>query len=136
MVLCLVSYQNTMDIMWEMVEDYIIRSWLVGMVNPVRDIHRWKWGIMNQKTFSMIFCLYRSEDNVPIDDEFDEVELADLKTVATLGVGGFGRVNLVRHFDSDRVYALKILNKRHIKEMNQANCFWLRLLESRKSIAD
>ena len=65
------------------------------------------------------YYICRSEDNIGIDEEFDEVELADLKTVATLGVGGFGRVNLVRHFDTERVYALKILNKRHIKEMNQ-----------------
>jgi cGMP-dependent protein kinase len=57
---------------------------------------------------------------VGIDDEFEEVELADLKTIATLGVGGFGRVNLVRYFDGgDRAYALKILNKKHVKEMNQ-----------------
>ena len=61
----------------------------------------------------------RSEDNVGVDDEFEELELPELKTVATLGVGGFGRVNLVRQFDSERVYALKILNKRHVKDMNQ-----------------
>uniref|UniRef100_A0A914IAA0 Protein kinase domain-containing protein n=1 Tax=Globodera rostochiensis TaxID=31243 RepID=A0A914IAA0_GLORO len=35
--------------------------------------------------------------------EFGHLELADLKT----------------HFDTDRVYALKVLNKRHVKEMNQ-----------------
>jgi serine/threonine protein kinase len=63
----------------------------------------------------------RSEDNVGVDDEFEELELPELKTVATLGVGGFGRVNLVRQFDSERVYALKILNKRHVKDMNQAS---------------
>lgn len=47
------------------------------------------------------------------------VELVDLKTVATLGIGGFGRVNLVKRFDNDKVFALKILNKAHVLEMNQ-----------------
>lgn len=49
----------------------------------------------------------------------DEIQFEDLKTVATLGVGGFGRVNLVKHFDTEKVFALKILNKAHVKEMNQ-----------------
>jgi serine/threonine protein kinase len=49
----------------------------------------------------------------------DDVELEDLKTVTTLGIGGFGRVNLVKHFDTEKVYALKILNKKHLHEMNQ-----------------
>lgn len=62
----------------------------------------------------------RVNDVADVDND-DDVELADLKTVSTLGVGGFGRVNLVRHIGRDRVYALKILNKRHIKEMNQAS---------------
>ncbi|KAI1714535.1 protein kinase domain-containing protein [Ditylenchus destructor] len=53
------------------------------------------------------------------EEDYEDVEIADLKTVATLGVGGFGRVNLVKHFDSEKVFALKILNKAHVKEMNQ-----------------
>lgn len=34
------------------------------------------------------------------------VELSDLKTVATLGMGGFGRVELVKGYD--KTYALKV----------------------------
>uniref|UniRef100_A0A914C3A6 cGMP-dependent protein kinase n=1 Tax=Acrobeloides nanus TaxID=290746 RepID=A0A914C3A6_9BILA len=52
-------------------------------------------------------------------DVSSRIELPDLKTIATLGVGGFGRVNLVKHIDTEKVYALKVLNKAHIKEMNQ-----------------
>lgn len=52
-------------------------------------------------------------------DSTTSIELDDLKTIATLGIGGFGRVNLVKHIDTEKVYALKILNKAHIKEMNQ-----------------
>uniref|UniRef100_A0A914IBF0 Protein kinase domain-containing protein n=1 Tax=Globodera rostochiensis TaxID=31243 RepID=A0A914IBF0_GLORO len=45
----------------------------------------------------------RAEVNECDSVEFGHLELADLKT----------------HFDTDRVYALKVLNKRHVKEMNQ-----------------
>ena len=31
-------------------------------------------------------------------DEFADVKLEDLKEIATLGVGGFGRVELVKYF--------------------------------------
>ncbi|KAI6212077.1 CGMP-dependent protein kinase [Aphelenchoides besseyi] len=51
--------------------------------------------------------------------DVDDVQLDDLKTVSTLGIGGFGRVNLVKHFETEKVYALKILNKAHVREMNQ-----------------
>ncbi|KAF7633881.1 hypothetical protein Mgra_00006743 [Meloidogyne graminicola] len=54
------------------------------------------------------------------ENEFKCFELSDLKTIATLGIGGFGRVNLVKHIDRDnQVFALKILNKQHIKNKNQ-----------------
>jgi len=39
--------------------------------------------------------------------------------VATLGVGGFGKVTLVRHNETEQLFALKILNKAHIAELNQ-----------------
>nr|CAD2148300.1 unnamed protein product [Meloidogyne enterolobii] len=63
----------------------------------------------------------RSESNILVEDEdeFEGFELSDLKTITTLGIGGFGRVNLVRHIDRDKVYALKILNKQHVKNKNQ-----------------
>lgn len=51
------------------------------------------------------------------DDE--NVELADLKIVTTLGVGGFGRVKLVKHFYTEKVDALKILSKAHVVATNQ-----------------
>ncbi|KAH7714541.1 Protein PKG-2 a [Aphelenchoides avenae] len=56
-----------------------------------------------------------------MDDEYDDenVELADLKIVTTLGVGGFGRVKLVKHFYTEKVYALKVLNKAHVVATNQ-----------------
>uniref|UniRef100_A0AC34F5R6 cGMP-dependent protein kinase n=1 Tax=Panagrolaimus sp. ES5 TaxID=591445 RepID=A0AC34F5R6_9BILA len=53
------------------------------------------------------------------NEDLSQIELPDLKTISTLGIGGFGRVNLVKHVDSDKVFALKILNKAHVKKMNQ-----------------
>ena len=38
----------------------------------------------------------KSDDVVPIAPEFVNLKLSDLKIIATLGVGGFGRVELVR----------------------------------------
>uniref|UniRef100_A0A182MBA8 cGMP-dependent protein kinase n=1 Tax=Anopheles culicifacies TaxID=139723 RepID=A0A182MBA8_9DIPT len=53
--------------------------------------------------------------------ELLDVNLADLEVVGTLGVGGFGRVELVkleRNGDT-QVYALKCMKKRHIVDTRQ-----------------
>ncbi|XP_078658903.1 cGMP-dependent protein kinase 1-like [Branchiostoma floridae x Branchiostoma belcheri] len=47
----------------------------------------------------------------------EEILLKDLETIATLGVGGFGRVKLVRW--KDKSFALKCLKKRHIVNTKQ-----------------
>lgn len=61
------------------------------------------------------------EDNAKsrIDSEFTDLQLDDIHIVATLGVGGFGRVELVRLDGSNQTYALKQLKKRHIVETRQ-----------------
>uniref|UniRef100_A0A915DWC4 cGMP-dependent protein kinase n=1 Tax=Ditylenchus dipsaci TaxID=166011 RepID=A0A915DWC4_9BILA len=66
------------------------------------------------------------------EDDEEDVELVDLKTVSTLGVGGFGRVNLVKHFDTDKVFALKILNKAHVKEMNNKSILYKTFRDSER----
>lgn len=49
-----------------------------------------------------------------------DIELDDLEVVATLGIGGFGRVELVKSRDRPSVcYALKCLKKQHIVETQQ-----------------
>ncbi|GFY58764.1 cGMP-dependent protein kinase, isozyme 1, partial [Trichonephila inaurata madagascariensis] len=46
--------------------------------------------------------------------------LDDLDVLATLGVGGFGRVQLVQYiYDKQKTFALKILKKVHIVETQQ-----------------
>lgn len=48
------------------------------------------------------------------------VSLDDLDVIATLGVGGFGRVELVQYtYDKTQTFALKCLKKRHIVDTQQ-----------------
>ena len=53
--------------------------------------------------------------------EFPELKLTDLEVIATLGIGGFGRVELVKAYHQNRVdvFALKCLKKRHIVDTKQ-----------------
>lgn len=55
-----------------------------------------------------------------INEEFREVQLTDLRIITTLGVGGFGRVELVQiKDDTNRSYALKQMKKAQIVETRQ-----------------
>ncbi|KAK7791456.1 hypothetical protein R5R35_001379 [Gryllus longicercus] len=55
-----------------------------------------------------------------INEEFRDVKLTDLRVLATLGVGGFGRVELVQiSGDPSRSFALKQMKKSQIVETRQ-----------------
>ncbi|XP_053677796.1 cGMP-dependent protein kinase, isozyme 2 forms cD5/T2 isoform X1 [Anopheles nili] len=55
-----------------------------------------------------------------IYEEFREVKLSDLRVISTLGVGGFGRVELVQLAqDKSRSFALKQMKKAQIVETRQ-----------------
>ncbi|XP_058985512.1 mucin-2 isoform X2 [Musca domestica] len=56
-----------------------------------------------------------------VQQEFPDLQLTDLEVIATLGIGGFGRVELVKAYHQDRVdtFALKCLKKRHIVDTKQ-----------------
>ncbi|XP_065665835.1 cGMP-dependent protein kinase 1 [Hydra vulgaris] len=55
-----------------------------------------------------------------ISPEFLTAKLTDFKLVATLGVGGFGRVELVQDKrNKERTYALKSLSKHYVVETKQ-----------------
>ncbi|CAG5121610.1 unnamed protein product, partial [Candidula unifasciata] len=52
--------------------------------------------------------------------EFENITLDDLQLVTTLGMGGFGRVELVQFIkDRSKTFALKCLKKKHIVETRQ-----------------
>nr|XP_045598842.1 cGMP-dependent protein kinase, isozyme 1-like [Procambarus clarkii] len=58
--------------------------------------------------------------NVDAVAEYAYIRLDDLDVVATLGVGGFGRVELVQYaHDKTMTFALKCLKKQHIVETQQ-----------------
>ncbi|XP_063725825.1 uncharacterized protein LOC134853831 isoform X2 [Symsagittifera roscoffensis] len=49
-----------------------------------------------------------------------KVSIDDFREIDQLGVGGFGEVKLVRSAEDAQLYAMKVLNKRHILKKNQA----------------
>ncbi|CAH0400846.1 unnamed protein product [Chilo suppressalis] len=55
-----------------------------------------------------------------LNEEFANLRLSDLRIIATLGIGGFGRVELVQiQGDSSRSFALKQMKKAQIVETRQ-----------------
>ena len=62
-----------------------------------------------------------SRDFIPKpSEEFQDVHLDDLHVLATLGVGGFGRVELVKCKKYPlQTFALKCMKKQHIVETHQ-----------------
>ncbi|XP_033643815.1 cGMP-dependent protein kinase 1-like isoform X2 [Asterias rubens] len=54
-----------------------------------------------------------------LQDEYKDIELDDLDIIATLGIGGFGRVEMVQVAGDKQTYALKCLKKYHIVETRQ-----------------
>lgn len=64
--------------------------------------------------------LYYDNHAYRINEEFQAVKLSDLRVLATLGVGGFGRVELVQiNTDPARSFALKQMKKSQIVETRQ-----------------
>lgn len=45
--------------------------------------------------------------------------MKDFKMLTTLGSGTYGKVVLVKHSETQKLYAMKILKKKEIKEKNQ-----------------
>ncbi|XP_053611097.2 cGMP-dependent protein kinase, isozyme 2 forms cD4/T1/T3A/T3B isoform X3 [Plodia interpunctella] len=60
------------------------------------------------------------ESRQRLNEEFANLRLSDLRIIATLGIGGFGRVELVQiQGDSSRSFALKQMKKAQIVETRQ-----------------
>jgi cGMP-dependent protein kinase 1 len=59
--------------------------------------------------------------NLEDEEELDlvDIRLSEFEILGTLGVGGFGRVELVKNTRDSRTYALKILKKQHVVETKQ-----------------
>lgn len=52
----------------------------------------------------------RSLEEKKVDKEFADIKLGDLNVIATLGVGGFGRVELVQHGKSNGILRASFFN--------------------------
>lgn len=52
------------------------------------------------------------------------INLADFTTLKVLGKGAFGEVCLVRHKETNKVYALKSMNKTEMVKRDEALCLW------------
>lgn len=77
------------------------------MLPAVSDI--WQHRVAQLMQRFAVFLLSR------INEEFRDVKLADLRILATLGVGGFGRVELVQIAgDPTRSFALKQMKKSQV----------------------
>ncbi|KAL5112651.1 hypothetical protein TcWFU_008078 [Taenia crassiceps] len=50
-------------------------------------------------------------------------KFTDFELVKVIGQGGFGRVQLVRHKDTRRVYAMKMMSKQHLLDHSQSG-YW------------
>lgn len=58
--------------------------------------------------------------NIRLNEQYSQIELSQLRKVATLGVGGFGRVELVTLAnDITKSFALKVMKKAQIVETRQ-----------------
>ncbi|XP_054267618.1 cGMP-dependent protein kinase, isozyme 2 forms cD4/T1/T3A/T3B isoform X6 [Macrosteles quadrilineatus] len=85
--------------------------------------------VIDRETFNQLISSldeirtrYKDEavERKKINEEFKDVKLSDLRVLATLGVGGFGRVELVQiSADPARSFALKQMKKSQIVETRQ-----------------
>lgn len=81
----------------------IICSWLIIIL------------LLGKKT-----CSNHSLPFYRLNEEFANLRLSDLRIIATLGIGGFGRVELVQiQGDPSRSFALKQMKKAQIVETRQ-----------------
>ncbi|XP_050665686.1 cGMP-dependent protein kinase, isozyme 2 forms cD5/T2 isoform X1 [Leptidea sinapis] len=85
--------------------------------------------VIDRETFNQLISTldeirtkYKDEgdDRHRLNEEFANLRLSDLRIIATLGIGGFGRVELVQiQGDSSRSFALKQMKKAQIVETRQ-----------------
>lgn len=80
-----------------------------------------KQGKIINSDLSINYRPYANPNYLSFTLELLDIELNTLEVVATLGIGGFGRVELVKHKQDGvvKTYALKCLKKRHIVDTHQ-----------------
>ena len=56
--------------------------------------------------------------------ESSRLKISDFDLIKVIGRGAFGEVRLVRHHESKKVYALKLLNKCEMLRRSDIAVFW------------
>uniref|UniRef100_A0A914WFZ1 cGMP-dependent protein kinase n=1 Tax=Plectus sambesii TaxID=2011161 RepID=A0A914WFZ1_9BILA len=87
----------------------------------IGELEAWKrdYGDIDRKALPVV-PEPPSPTKTAMEQEFAVLQLKDIKRLATLGVGGFGRVELVCiNGDKSRTFALKALKKKHIVDTRQ-----------------
>ncbi|GFQ81563.1 cGMP-dependent protein kinase 1 [Trichonephila clavata] len=75
---------------------------------------------LQDKQYEYNDAAYKPQPTESEKSEYDDLTLDDLEVIVTLGVGGFGRVDLVRNRnDENQTFALKCLKKVQIVSMEQ-----------------
>ncbi|GFV89660.1 cGMP-dependent protein kinase, isozyme 1 [Trichonephila clavipes] len=75
---------------------------------------------LQDKQYEYNDAAYKPQPAESEKSEYDDLTLDDLEVIVTLGVGGFGRVDLVRNRkDENQTFALKCLKKVQIVSMEQ-----------------
>ena len=108
---------------WRMINDrhllYVRRIWVAGTISTLAIFHLnpFKYNVIKKNLYDVFFLFWL---------EFEGLRLNDLEILATLGVGGFGRVELVQLASSKKIgdgkpktFALKCLKKKHIVDTQQ-----------------
>ncbi|XP_075240396.1 cGMP-dependent protein kinase 1-like isoform X4 [Convolutriloba macropyga] len=93
----------------------IDRSNFIELIGPLEEIKNKKYSDTHKTDAA-------TREDVAFPEEFQHVKISDLYHLGTIGQGGFGRVDLVKHIGRDgkaSSYALKCLRKQHIVELKQ-----------------
>ncbi|XP_021934867.1 cGMP-dependent protein kinase, isozyme 1 isoform X2 [Zootermopsis nevadensis] len=93
------------------------RESFIQLIGDLSELHEKDYGDESRGLSrpASLFSIYSDSEQ-----EYDYMNLDDLDVIATLGVGGFGRVELVQYmYDKTKTFALKCLKKQHIVDTQQ-----------------
>lgn len=95
---------------------------LLALCNPVSAFNKYL-GLISELTNAKHTNNYRQQapvrPTVQLDPRYAHLKLEQLDRIGTLGIGGFGRVELVQEPQTAETFALKILKKHDIVAQGQ-----------------
>ncbi|VDK63938.1 unnamed protein product, partial [Anisakis simplex] len=70
-------------------------------------------------TFQTLSTVDDENKKTSASDDVNAIKLTELDVIDTIGLGAFGRVQMVRNRVDNRIFALKVMNKKHIVQTSQ-----------------